>query len=251
MNNTRMRREIEELCNRIVANEITSITRINRRLDDDDVCAIATALATNTSVTRINVEGNCICARGAQALAEALATNTSVVSVDLSRNLIGDGGASAVATMLAANKCITYIDMSINGINVDGIRALATALVINTSVIAISLAWNSITVAGMHALVDAFATNTTVSHISTHSSFADTVSSTDLGVLLKRNRRIAARRLVAITGHPTSALQRLPFEVYARILLSVLGPRFWNVELHNAVYEHLSVEKRRRCSVNI
>lgn len=240
-----MRREIEVLCQRIVANDITRIDKVNRRLDDDDVCAIATVLATNTSVTSIDVENNCIGARGARALADALTTNTSVVVVNLSRNLMGDDGASAMAAMLTTNKHITNIVLAHNYIGTDGVCALATALANNTSVTSISLAWNGVTAIGVRALVDAFATNTTMLFCATHGDPDGGYNHGVLDAMILRNKRIAAQRLVAIMGHATSALQRLPLEVYVRILRA-LARRHWDVELCHAIAEHLVAEKRRR-----
>ncbi len=53
-------------------------------LDDDDAIALAEALKSNTTATRIKLENNKIGPKGAKALAEVLGSNTRVTDLDLS-----------------------------------------------------------------------------------------------------------------------------------------------------------------------
>ena len=82
----------------------------------DDVAAVQLAeeLASNTTVTEIDLINQTVSDVGAKALAASLIQNTTLVSLDLSQNLIGSAGARALLVALDENKTLAALDLSGN-----------------------------------------------------------------------------------------------------------------------------------------
>eukprot|EP00669_Euglena_mutabilis_P007978 TRINITY_DN3142_c0_g1_i1.p1 TRINITY_DN3142_c0_g1~~TRINITY_DN3142_c0_g1_i1.p1 ORF type:complete len:163 (+),score=25.93 TRINITY_DN3142_c0_g1_i1:28-489(+) len=91
----------------------TEWTFNNRRtpLAPDELCDLAGALATNTTVRAIGLKLNYLGDEGAVALAEALMVNQSLRSIDLTSNQIGPAGAAALAVALRFNTVLEVLDM--------------------------------------------------------------------------------------------------------------------------------------------
>jgi hypothetical protein len=126
----------------------------------------AQSLATNPSITSLNVSNNKIGVPGVQ----ALAGSPSITSLNVSGNTFGDAGAQA----LAANPRIIELDASFTGITIPGAQALALspsitslkldfnhvgsagaiALAQNPRIVALDLSYCGIDLAGVYALAN-------------------------------------------------------------------------------------------------
>ncbi|KAF1522721.1 Leucine-rich repeat-containing protein 74A, partial [Eudyptes sclateri] len=67
------------------------------------VKAIAIALVSNTTVTHLELEDNCILAEGAICIAEMLRENSSLQELNISNNHLDTAGAEAIASLLLDN----------------------------------------------------------------------------------------------------------------------------------------------------
>eukprot|EP00435_Cladocopium_sp_Y103_P051607 s276_g16.t1 len=92
---------------------------------------VAEAMATNSVIDRLNLNGNNIGDAGAQALAESLKINLSLKELDLRDNNIGAAGAQALAEALKINATLRYLYLQDNNIGVAGAQALAAGLLQN------------------------------------------------------------------------------------------------------------------------
>lgn len=77
-------------------------------------------------------------------LAELLATNTSVTRLDLARNQISDAGVCALALMLQSNSTIEYLNLESNTFGERGGNAILQALASNSTLGYLNLMYNSV-----------------------------------------------------------------------------------------------------------
>lgn len=129
--------------------KICSITILNLTLSNfDDVAMekLATFLATNLTITELNLSNNYIHSRGAMALAHALDQNHTLINLNLSNNKTGYRGAKAIAESLEKNKnkTLTSLDMSHNDIGKDRAGKFAKVLQNNTCLKKLNLGFNYI-----------------------------------------------------------------------------------------------------------
>jgi hypothetical protein len=125
----------EEVLNRIRANDpqLTHLNLSNKGLTYWNIIELCYVLASNSTLTALNVSSNQIGGAGAQ----ALAANTTLTALSVSNNhQIGDTGAQA----LAANSTLTALDVSWNHIGGAGAQALAA----NTTLTALDVRGNNI-----------------------------------------------------------------------------------------------------------
>ncbi|KAK3585202.1 hypothetical protein CHS0354_027490 [Potamilus streckersoni] len=80
------------------------------------VRAMSEPLEMNTSIERIDFEGNFILGDGAKVLSRVLKDNVYVSKLILSENKIGNKGAKAICDLLVENKHIVYLDLAGNEI---------------------------------------------------------------------------------------------------------------------------------------
>ncbi|KAI9032072.1 hypothetical protein DFJ74DRAFT_321226 [Hyaloraphidium curvatum] len=82
----------------------------DRRLQDDEVTALAKALETNSRLQSLNLCGNLIGDDGARALAKALRSNSTLRSLHLKDNPFGIDGARALADALKDNGALSVLN---------------------------------------------------------------------------------------------------------------------------------------------
>jgi hypothetical protein len=143
---------------------LTALDLSRRKLQDSDIHALLQALAQNTCLTTLNVNGNQIGAEGAKALAQ----NTRLTTLDVGGNQIGDEGAKT----LAQNTRLTTLTLWGNAIGAEGAKALAQntrlrtltlwgnaigdegakALAQNTTLTTLNVEWNQVETEGAKAL---------------------------------------------------------------------------------------------------
>ena len=96
-------------------------------IGDAAAAVLATSLATNTTLTNLNLSGNNLGPSGAESLATALKINTSLSNLNFSGNNLGPAGAESLATALKTNTILTNLDFSGNNVGPAGAVSLATA----------------------------------------------------------------------------------------------------------------------------
>jgi len=107
----------------------SNIHLVERGMTAHDATAVAEILKSNTSVTKVNLNGNKeIGDEGAKALAEALKVNTTLKELYLYGCGIGDGGAAALAEALRSNTSLTELGLSGNGFGEQGEQLLRDAV---------------------------------------------------------------------------------------------------------------------------
>ena len=141
--------------------EVQHISR-PQRIGDSGTAILADALATNSTVTLLNLSRNEISISGAAALAKAMEVNSTLTELNLSENEIGDSGAAALAKVMEVNSTLTELNLSENEISDSGAAALAQAMEINSTLTELNLSENVISDWGAAALAKAMAVNSTL-----------------------------------------------------------------------------------------
>merc|ERR1712150_49206 len=100
---------------------------------DTDACILGLILKTNTTVTKLDLSGNCfrsngIGDNGAQVIAEALQMNQSLTEVYLYDNNIGDIGGKAIGQALKKNISLRKLSLAFNKIGDIGITEIIEGL---------------------------------------------------------------------------------------------------------------------------
>jgi Ran GTPase-activating protein (RanGAP) involved in mRNA processing and transport len=128
---------IRQLVNALASNTtLTSLDVGNNQIGDEG----AKALAANATLTSLDVWSNQIGDEGAK----ALATNATLASLKVRYNQIGDEGAKA----LAANATLTSLNIGNNLIGAEGAKALAA----NATLTSLDVGYNQIGAEGVKAL---------------------------------------------------------------------------------------------------
>ncbi|NXI59522.1 LR74A protein, partial [Chloroceryle aenea] len=127
------------------------------------VKAIAIALVSNTAVTHLELEDNCILAEGVICIAEMLRENSSLQELNISSNQLGAAGAEAIASLLLEN--ISYLralHLSGNSFGEETAPYIAEALMGNYQLKELDLSHNEFSEEGGQLLGQMLASNTTL-----------------------------------------------------------------------------------------
>ena len=143
-------------------------------IGDSGAAALAKAVEINSTLTRLNLFDNRIGDSGAAALAKAVEINSTLTELNLSFNGIGDSGAAALAKAVEINSTLTHLDLSRNGIGDSGAAALAKAVEINSTLTRLNVANNRIGDSGAAALAKAVEINSTLTELDlSHNGIGD------------------------------------------------------------------------------
>ena len=162
-----------------LARSLGSLLEIQRisfgqQMGDSGVAMLAHAMATNSTVTKLDLAGNRIRVSGAASLAKAVEINSTLTTLDLSMNEIGDSGAAALAKALEINSTLTTLDLFGNEIGDSGAAALAKAVEINSTLTELDLCNNEIGESGAAALAKAVEINSTLTKLNlSHNRIGD------------------------------------------------------------------------------
>ncbi|NXH66308.1 LR74A protein, partial [Hydrobates tethys] len=127
------------------------------------VKAIAIALVSNTTVTHLELEDNCILAEGAICIAEMLRENSSLQKLNISSNHLDTAGAEAIASLLLDNMSYLHtLQLSGNNFGEDTASYFAEALMGNYQVKELDLSHNEFYEKGGQLLGQMLASNTTL-----------------------------------------------------------------------------------------
>ena len=97
-------------------------------IGSEGAVAFADMLATNKSLTELNMSGCSIQGEGAVCLAKAMENNSSMTEFDVSYNPFGSEGAVAFASMLKKNQCLKTLDLCDDSVGVEGALELIESL---------------------------------------------------------------------------------------------------------------------------
>ena len=146
---------------------LLEIQRISCRQQIGGSCAaiLAHAMATNSTVTHLNLSSYGIRDSGAAAVAKAVEINSTLTELDLSHNRIGDSGAAALAKAVEINSTLAHLNVARSGIGDSGAAALAKATEINSTLTELDLRYNRISESGAVALAKTVEINSTLTHL--------------------------------------------------------------------------------------
>ena len=97
------------------------------------VAELAEAIASNTTLRRLDLPANAVNAATVDRTAAALSCNTTLSSLNISWNPFGPDGGAAMATLLGANTELRSLDLAGCAIRRDGTCAVAAALEVSSS----------------------------------------------------------------------------------------------------------------------
>lgn len=122
-----------------------------------DCRALAQAVERAETLVALRLSGNRLDDEKVRMVASGLADNVSVTRLELARNGFGCRGAVSVAKLLGARSVISYLDLTDNRVRGEGAAALADALRRNDSLLLLTLRRNRLGDEGGEALFDALA----------------------------------------------------------------------------------------------
>ncbi len=151
-----------------IARGLTANTTLKRlqlrkvQFEEEEIESLAKMLASNATLTTLDLSGAGISSSGAMLLAQVLTKdNTSLARLDLTYCDIADVGAEHLANMLKTNTPLESLDLCDNNITSMGITHLAEALKHNTTLKVLRLDGNTL-FEGLECLASALTVNTTV-----------------------------------------------------------------------------------------
>ncbi|XP_068700180.1 NLR family CARD domain-containing protein 3-like isoform X2 [Montipora foliosa] len=144
---------------------VTELDLLGNGIGDSGAAALAEAVEINSTLTHLYLSGNGISDPGAAALAKAVEINSTLTHLNLFDNRIGDSGAAALAKAVEINSTLTDLDLSYNGIGDSGAAALAKAVEINSTLTELHLSHNGIGDSGAASLAKAVEINSTLTRL--------------------------------------------------------------------------------------
>jgi len=145
------------------------------------VCSklLAGAVASNSSLKRLNIERTGLGIAGGVALGEALRCNTTLVRLDMNVNDIAPLGGMAIAAGLQSHPSLTELSLAKCGLGPGGAKALGAALETNTSIRTLDMTQNDVGIEGGVAFGRALALNATLRSLSLRCNRISTGLSTE------------------------------------------------------------------------
>ena len=150
--------------------------------------AFADMLATNKSLTELNMRECSIWGEGVVCLAKAFEKNSTLKKFSITHNPIGSEGAVAFAGMLATNKSLTELDMWGCNIQGEGTVSLVKALETNSTVREFHISFNPIGSEGAVAFADMLATDKSLTEVSMRQCDIQKEDAAAFASMLKKNQ---------------------------------------------------------------
>ena len=113
--------------------QLQTLSLSSNPIGSEGAVAFADVLATNKSLTKLDMWGCSIQGEGAVCLAKALEKNSTVREFNISYNPIGSEGAVTFASMLKKNQCLKKLDLNDDSVGVEGALELIEGLKHNTT----------------------------------------------------------------------------------------------------------------------
>ena len=122
-----------EACPAGALHGVTALDISGNKIGDNGIAHIATALQTNTTMTKLNISVCSMSDKGAESLARALADNRSLQELSISDNNIGDNGIAHITTALQTNNTLKNLTIGDETTTDEAALSLAAALTANSS----------------------------------------------------------------------------------------------------------------------
>ena len=170
--------------------QLQTLELFGNAIGSEGAVAFADMLATNKSLTKLNMRVCSIQGKGAVCLAKAMEKNSSVTEFDISYNPIGSEGAVAFAGMLTTNKSLAELSMSKCNIQSSDSVHLAKALEENTATQLQTLVlWgNPIGSEGAVAFADMLAANKSLTELNMRDCSIQEEGAVVFASMLKKNQ---------------------------------------------------------------
>ena len=123
------------------------------------------ALAVNSTLTRLELRSNKIGDEGGARIGEALAVNSALRSLDLSSNQLGPAAGVKIGEALLTNSALTRLNLNNNKIEQVGAGRIGEHLAINSPLCSLILSSNEIGADGGMKLGEALALNSFLTHL--------------------------------------------------------------------------------------
>lgn len=174
--------------------EASTLSLAYASISDEGIAEVARFVRDNVFIKYLDLRGNNIQAKGAQALANGMKLNRSLRSLNLKWNVIGrdPSGVRALCDALKSNLTVGHVDLRNNRINNIGAKYIGEMLVANTTISHMDLSWNDLGVDGGIALLDGLKHNSTLIDLQLSGSKVGEETLHEVAFLLRRNRASAA-----------------------------------------------------------
>ncbi|XP_033123315.1 leucine-rich repeat-containing protein 74B-like isoform X2 [Anneissia japonica] len=127
--------------------------------------ALAIALVSNTTISKLNLGDNWLDASGGEAIGDMLKENCYITDLDLSENRLGNQGARALCDMLLNNATLTHVTLSGNGFEDKSAESFAEVILGNSKLEYLNLSHNEFSESAGLILGPAIAENINIKHI--------------------------------------------------------------------------------------
>jgi hypothetical protein len=163
-------------------------------ISDDGMGEVAKFVRDNPFVKHLDLRGNNIQAKGAQALANGVKLNRSLRSLNLKWNSIGKdpSGISSLCDALKSNLTVGHVDLRNNRISNVGAKLVGDLLRANTAITHLDLSWNDLGVDGGLALLEGLKVNNSLIECQLSGSKVGEETLHEVAFLLRRNRASSA-----------------------------------------------------------
>jgi len=163
-------------------------------ISDDGMGEVAKFVRDSPFVKHLDLRGNNIQAKGAQALANGVKLNRSLRSLNLKWNSIGKdpSGISSLCDSLKSNLTIGHVDLRNNRVNNMGAKLVGDLLRANTAITHLDLSWNDLGVDGGLALLEGLKVNNSLIECQLSGSKVGEETLHEVAFLLRRNRASSA-----------------------------------------------------------
>ncbi|KAH3745642.1 Protein NLRC3 [Pelomyxa schiedti] len=185
--------EATKIAQALASNQSLTHLDLSRNLiGNEGVTVIAGALKSNNSLRHLNLHNNEIGNEGAIGIARGLASNKSLERLDLSNNQIGNDGATSIAELLGSTKSLTRLDLSGNQIWKEGAASIAQYLKLNKSLAHLDLSQNPMENCGAVRIADALLSNQSLAHLNLSFTQMEDEGAIRIAAALKSNKSLVS-----------------------------------------------------------
>ncbi|CAM4987150.1 unnamed protein product [Rotaria socialis] len=179
------------LAEMLASNPSLSILQITgNQITDTGVHWITQALRNNTKLTYLSLTNNKMTHKGAQFLANALQANSSLNRLCIGNNPIGDTGVQYIAEVLSKNRVIKVLHIGLCQISDKGMIYLAEMLKQNDTLAGLRLSTNPLTDNGVNVIMDALCNNHELSELNVECGEMTGKCMKDIQNMLKHNKTL-------------------------------------------------------------
>jgi len=171
---------------------LTTLDIAVNKIAPSRILLLGKALEQNTTLTTLNLNKCQIFSNGACIIGKALETNATLTSLRLRHNEIDEGGAWALTCALRTNATLTELDLGDNRIEPDDACGFDQVLRTSTVLKKLVLDHNRIAANGLNAIIETLETNTTLTWLDLSHNHIDEDVLIKLGRSLEHNSTLTA-----------------------------------------------------------